>query len=107
MPLRREGADLLLAIRLTPRASRERIGGTFVDAQGQNWLQASVTPPPDKGRANAALIALLARLLRRPGSSIFLETGDTNRLKRLRLSDCTAAAEEQLKQIASKERDGT
>ncbi len=107
MPLRREGADLLLSIRLTPRASRDRIGGTFVDAQGAHWLQASVTPPPDKGRANAALIALLGQTLRLPASSIFLETGDTNRLKRLRILDCAPATEDRLRQIASKERNGT
>ena len=105
MPLRRDGADLLLSVRLTPKASRARIGGHFTDSQGQNWLQASVTAPLDKGKANAALIALLAATLKRPVSSIFLETGDVSRLKRLRLKDCTPAAEILLQQIASEERD--
>ncbi len=104
MPLRRDGADLLVSIRLTPGSSRERIGGIFTDAHGQKWLQASVTVPPDKGRANAALIAFLARTVKRPASSIFLETGDTNRLKRLRLTGCTPAAETILNRIASEER---
>ncbi|MBO9670360.1 MAG: DUF167 domain-containing protein [Sphingobium sp.] len=107
MPLRRNGADLILSIRLTPKSSRERIGGVFADAQGQNWLQASVTAPPDKGKANAALLALLAGTLKLPASSILLETGDTSRLKRLRLKDCTPDAEDLLRQIASKERTGT
>jgi uncharacterized protein (TIGR00251 family) len=104
MPLRRDGADLLIAIRLTPKAARERMGGLFVDAQNQRWLQASVTPPPDKGKANAALITLLARQLKLPQSSIFLETGDTNRLKRLRILDCTPAIEQTLRSIATEER---
>ncbi len=107
MPVRRDGADLLLAIRLTPRASRERIGGIFVDAKGQSWLQASVAAVPEKGKANAALIALLAGLLRLPVSSILLETGDTNRLKRLRLAASPPETEETLRQIASRERNGT
>lgn len=107
MPLRRDGADLLLSIRLTPKSSRERVGGLFADAQGQNWLQASVAAPPDKGKANAALAALLAATLRLPASSILLETGDTSRLKRLRLKDCTPAAEDILRRIASKERNET
>jgi uncharacterized protein (TIGR00251 family) len=107
MPVRQDGADVLLAIRLTPKAARERIGGTFVDAAGQRWMQASVTAPPDKGKANAALINLLARTLRVPGSSILLETGDTNRLKRLRLTGATPAAEEFLREIAEKERSRT
>jgi uncharacterized protein YggU (UPF0235/DUF167 family) len=107
MPLRREGADLLLSVRLTPKSSRARIGGVFTDSQGQNWLQASVTTPPEKGKANAALIALLAASLKLPASSILLETGDVSRLKRLRLKDCTPAAEILLKQIADRERNET
>ncbi len=107
MPLRRDGADLLLAVRLTPRAARERIGGTFSDAQGQRWLQASVTAPPDKGKANAALIALLARRLKLPQSSILLETGDTNRLKRLRLAGPGPQIEESLREFAEGERDAS
>ena len=133
MPVRRDGADLLLAIRLSPRAARERIGGTFtdialdlliairltpkaardrmgglfVDSHDQRWLQAGVTAPPDKGKANAALIMLLARQLKRPASSIFLETGDTNRLKRLRLADAGPQAEQSLREIAEQERSGT
>jgi uncharacterized protein YggU (UPF0235/DUF167 family) len=104
MPVRRDGADLLLTIRLTPRAARARIGGTFTDSAGQCWLQASVTAPPDKGKANAALITLLARALRLPQSSILLETGDTNRLKRLRISGGAPATEALLKSIATEER---
>lgn len=107
MPVRRDSDDLLLAVRLTPKAARERIGGTFVDAAGQRWLRASVTAPPDKGKANAALITLLARTLKVPASSIFLETGDTNRLKRLRLTGGGSAVEECLREIAEKERSRT
>ena len=107
MPVRRDGADLLLAVRLTPKAARERIGGTFTDASGQRWLQASVTAPPDKGKANAALITLISRTIRLPGSSILLETGDTNRLKRLRLTGAALPIEGSLREIAEKERNTT
>jgi uncharacterized protein (TIGR00251 family) len=104
VPLRREGTDLLLAIRLTPRAAREKIGGLFTDSDGRRWLQASVTAPPDKGKANAALIALLAKTLKHPASKILLETGDTNRLKRLRFPDCGPATEQAVVAILSEER---
>ena len=104
MPLRRDGADLLLAVRLTPRAGRARIGGLFTDSHGSRWLQAAVTAPPDKGKANAALVALLAKRLRVPASTIILEAGDTNRLKRLRIADCTPAIEQALEQMLSEER---
>ncbi len=101
---RRDGADLLIAVRLTPRASRVRIGGLWIDADGKAWLQASVTAPPDRGKANAALIALLSKRLGVPASSILLEAGDTNRLKRLRVADCTPAIEQLLQDIAGDER---
>jgi len=104
MPIRRDGADLLLAVRLTPRTGRERIGGLFTDSQGSRWLQAAVTAPPDKGKANAALIALLAKVLRVPASTIKLEAGDTNRLKRLRIADCTPTIAQALEQMLNEER---
>lgn len=104
LPFRRVGADLLLAIRLTPKSARIRLGGLFTDAAGQVWLQASVTAPPDKGKANAALIDLLSAQLGCPRSSILLEAGDTNRLKRLRIADCTPAIEQRLTTIANEER---
>lgn len=49
------------------------------------WLSAWVTAPPDKGRANAALIELLADALGVPASAISLESGAGSRLKRLRI----------------------
>ena len=104
MPLRRDGADLLIAIRLTPKAQQARMGGTFTDSAGQHWLQASVTAPPDKGKANAALISLLAKQCKRPQSTILLETGDTNRLKRLRLSGAGPDIETALRNMAAEER---
>jgi len=107
MPVRRDGADILLAVRLTPKAARERLGGVFADAMGQRWMQASVTAPPDKGKANAALIALLSSRLRLAQSSILLETGDTNRLKRLRITGAGPDMEQSLREIAEKERNET
>lgn len=41
---------------------------------------------PEKGRANNALIALLAKALSVPKSTISLESGDSNRLKQLRIT---------------------
>ncbi|WP_234150336.1 DUF167 domain-containing protein [Sphingobium sufflavum] len=81
-------------MRLTPRASANRIGKRWVDADGQDWLSASVAAPPDKGRANAALILLLAKSLDLPRSSISLEAGDMSRLKRIRIARVDAATVE-------------
>ncbi|WP_420145291.1 DUF167 domain-containing protein [Sphingobium sp.] len=75
----------MIAIRLTPGASRDEIGGGWTDAQGARWIGARVRAVPEKGRANAALIGMLAKRLDWPASAILLESGDTNRLKKLRI----------------------
>lgn len=82
---RQDGDDLLLSIRLTPGAAREQIGGRWTDEKDAHWLTARVRAVPEKGRANVALIALVAKVLDWPPSAISLESGDTNRLKRLRI----------------------
>ncbi|EQB30508.1 DUF167 family protein [Sphingobium ummariense] len=81
-----EGDDLLLRVRLTPGSAREEIGGCWTDEKGAQWLSARVRAVPEKGRANAALAALLADRLDWPKGAISLESGDTNRLKRLRIA---------------------
>ncbi|HUD91591.1 DUF167 family protein [Sphingobium sp.] len=79
------GDDLLLSIRLTPGSAKEEIGGGWTDAHGAHWLSARVRAVPEKGKANGALIALLAKQLDWSKGAILLESGDTNRLKRLRI----------------------
>lgn len=79
------GDDLILPVRLTPGSAREEVGGVWTDAQGACWLCARVRAVPEKGRANRAVIALLAKALDWPKGAISLESGDTNRLKRLRI----------------------
>ncbi|PJG47869.1 hypothetical protein CAF53_06155 [Sphingobium sp. LB126] len=81
----RDGTDLLLTVRLTPGSTKEGIGGVWTDEKGAEWLSARVRAVPEKGKANAALVALLAKWLDWPRSAISLESGDTNRLKRLRI----------------------
>ena len=80
-----DGDDLLLSIRLTPGAAKDEVGGVWTDAKGAQWLGARVRAVPEKGKATAALIALLGKRLDWPRSAISLESGDTNRLKRLRI----------------------
>ena len=80
-----DGGDLILSVRLTPGSSREEVAGSWTDEKGADWLCARVRAVPEKGKANVALIALLADRLDWPRSAIFLESGDTNRLKRLRI----------------------
>jgi uncharacterized protein (TIGR00251 family) len=45
-----------------------------------------VTAPPDKGKANQALISLIAKALGAPKSSVVIVSGETSRLKILEIN---------------------
>jgi uncharacterized protein len=66
----------LLRVRLTPRASRDQIDGWNGDL-----LRVRVAAPPVEGRANDALIRLLAKALDVPPSRLRLVKGRTSREK--------------------------
>ena len=68
-------------MRLTPRARADRIEGLAADAEGEPVLKAAVTAPPEKGKANAALVALLAKAWRLPKSAIAISAGASGRRK--------------------------
>jgi len=50
-----------IAVRLTPRARADRLDGVTHLADGAAVLKVSVTAPPAEGRANDALLQLLAK----------------------------------------------
>ena len=76
---------LRLAVRLTPNGGRDAIDGIEADAEGEAFLKARVTAVPEKGKANKALILLIAKSLRIRKSSVSLVSGETARKKILRI----------------------
>jgi uncharacterized protein YggU (UPF0235/DUF167 family) len=70
-----------LRVRLTPKASMDRIDGPGVDAGGERFLKARVRAVPEGGKANAALEALLADALGLPKSAVRVEKGGSSRIK--------------------------
>jgi hypothetical protein len=83
----RDTADgCILAARVHPGARRNEITGAHDGA-----LKISLTTPPTDGRANDALIAFIAELLRIPRSRIMLLTGASSRSKTLRIATKSAA----------------
>ena len=68
-------------VRLTPRARAARIDGLRANAAGHLRLAVAVTAVPEAGRANAALVALLAREWRLAKSAMQVVTGVTDREK--------------------------
>lgn len=76
-----EGDDLLLNLHLQPKASRD----AFAEARGDR-LRVRVTAPPVDGRANAHLIAWLAKQFGVARSAVSIEAGLAGRLKRVRVT---------------------
>lgn len=69
-----------LAVRLTPKAGHERIDGLRATPDGE-VLAIAVTAPPEDGKANAALAALLAKSLRVAKSAVRITQGGKSRNK--------------------------
>jgi len=77
---------LRVAVRLTPKASRDRVQGAAAEADGAAVLRAQVTAVPEDGKANAALIKLLSKQWRVPKSDMAIIQGATDRRKVILIS---------------------
>jgi uncharacterized protein YggU (UPF0235/DUF167 family) len=72
-----------LAVRLVPRARRDRIEGACDAADGKVALKVAVSAAPVDGKANVALCELVARSLGVSKSSVTLVAGAAARNKLL------------------------
>ncbi len=79
-----DGEDLVLEVRVQPRASRSAVEGLHGDR-----LRVRLQAPPVDGRANDALIALLATTFDVPRSRVRIERGASGRDKRVRILGTT------------------
>ena len=77
-PLRPTRGGMLLAVRVTPKSSRDEVTGLHTGADEALSLAIKVTAPPDKGKANKAVIAEWAQL---PKSTLSIAAGGTDRHK--------------------------
>jgi uncharacterized protein (TIGR00251 family) len=75
-----QGEDLILFVRLQPRASRNEI---LAEQDGR--LKIRLTAPPVEGKANTALRKFLAKTFGVANQQVTLEAGDSHRDKRLRI----------------------
>jgi len=82
--LTRDG--LRVAIRLAPRAKSNRLLGIAAAADGGRALKVSVTAPARDGRANEALLQLLARTWHLPRRDFSIVAGVTSRSKTVRVA---------------------
>jgi uncharacterized protein YggU (UPF0235/DUF167 family) len=88
--LQPDATATLVRFRLTPKSSRDQIGAVVDTADGPA-IAAHVRAVPESGGANRALIALVAKWLGVPKSTVELTTGAKSRIKTLKL--CAAEAD--------------
>lgn len=79
-----------LRVRVTPNAGADRIEGTEIRDDGEAVLRVRVAAVPDKGKANAAVMALIAKTLDLPKSAISVVSGETSRIKSLAIAGDSA-----------------
>jgi len=92
-PLRRARDGLLLSVRVTPKSARDQVAGLHAAADGSVSLAVKVTAPPDKGKANKAVIEVLAKAARVAKSSFRIVAGETDRSKTILVAGNQAAIE--------------
>ena len=74
-------STIRFAVRLTPKGGRDRVEGWAVDSGGKRYLKARVSAPPEDGKANEALVALLAKALNIGKTKVRIVSGTTSRMK--------------------------
>jgi len=84
-PWRVSGDAVLLSLRLTPRSSKDALEGVETLADGRSVLKARVRAVPEDGKANEALLRLLAKWLDLPIRALSLSSGASGRTKVIRI----------------------
>lgn len=81
MPLRETPRGLLLYVKATPKAAKTEVAGIR-----NGTLLVKVTAAPEKGKANDAVIALLAKSAGVSKSAFEIVSGETDRHKVFKLA---------------------
>lgn len=77
----------MLSVKVVPGASRDRVAGRYGEG-----VKVQVSAPPEKGKANEAVIAVLAAWLGIKPGQITLTAGHVNPRKTFRLSGLSGSA---------------
>lgn len=98
---RRVTGGLELFVRLTPKSSRDAVEGVETASDGRVHLKARVRAVPEKGKANQALVKLIASTLGVPARDVEIVSGDTARLKTVRISGDPETLEESVRGLSA------
>jgi uncharacterized protein len=74
---------MTLRVKVIPRSPKSEIAGTMTDGT----LKIKITAPPEKGKANDALCAFLARHYGVPRAAVTIVSGHAAALKLVRVED--------------------
>lgn len=105
-PLTAGPRGLTLALRVQPGAGRDQVLGPVADAAGTVALKVKVSAPAEDGRANAAVLALLAKALGLPKSALTLVKGERDRNKVVAVAGDPAMLEPRLRAWLAAQRSG-
>lgn len=84
-PFSPAGDGVRVRLRVQPRARRNQADGLVAEADGGVALKVAVTAPAEYGKANAAVIALLAKAWGLPKSAFTVVAGAAERRKIIHL----------------------
>ncbi|RTZ72022.1 MAG: YggU family protein [Gammaproteobacteria bacterium] len=85
---RRDGDDLILLLRIQPRAGRDGFGEIL-----DGYRKLRIKAPPVDGKANDYLVRFLAKKLGVARSAVRIEQGQTGRNKRIRIRNLSRLPE--------------
>ena len=81
MPFRACPGGVRVRLKVTPKAKRAQFGGLLDEPDGEKALKVAVTAAPEGGKANEAVIALLAKEWGVAKSAVSVVAGATDRRK--------------------------
>jgi uncharacterized protein len=89
------GDDVIVRVHVQPGAGRTAVAGRHGDA-----LKVRVAAPPQGGRANDAVVALIGEVLGVPAAAVTVVSGASSRSKRLRVTGLAPADVERRLELA-------
>ena len=101
-PFERLKSAVRFRLRLTPKGGRDALEGWAADATGKMHLKARVSAPSEDGKANKALVELLAKKFNCAKSAIRIVSGETSRLKRIEIAGNTEALAQKLQEFGNR-----
>jgi uncharacterized protein len=97
--VRAAAGSVTFHVRLTPKGGRDAVEGWEAASDGSEHLKCRVRAVPENGKANTALVALLAKTLAVPKSAVTIVSGATSRLKRVEIAGAGAVLAARLESL--------